>query len=139
MFLPKKTKFRKCRKVRVSGRAQSCSVDFGSYGLKVDENIKITSRQLEAIRKVVSRTLKRSGVLYLRVFPHLPVTKKPLAVRMGGGKGAVELWVAPVASGTVIIEVDNVNQELAIEALTKAQYKLAASCSIVKRRFAYIQ
>jgi large subunit ribosomal protein L16 len=139
MFFPAKTKFRKFRKVRVSGHATVCnSVQLGSYGLKVLENVKITSKQIEAVRRVISRTLKRGGVLYIRIFPQLPVTKKPLAVRMGGGKGAVEFWVAPVNMGTVIMEVDNVSEELAIEALTKAKFKLSADCEIVKRRFIYL-
>ena len=138
MFVPKKTKFRKVNKISISGPATSCNtVSFGSFGLKVLENVKITSKQIEAIRKVISRTLKRTGLLYIRIFPHLPVTKKALGVRMGGGKGGVESWIAAVNYGTVIIEVDNVSEELAREAFAKATYKLPIQCIMVKRKFAY--
>ena len=136
---PKKTKFAKFRKIRVSGVAQCCnSVAFGSYGLVAGKNVKLTGKQLEAIRKVVSRTMNRNGALYMRVFPQLPKTKKPVGTRMGGGKSGVEEWIAPVRKGTVILEVDNVSLDVAMEALNKAKFKLSIPCFLIKRRFAYL-
>ena len=139
MMQPKKTKFAKFQKVRVSGVAQTCNfVAYGSYGLVAGANTKMTGKQLESIRKVVSRTMNRNGALYMRVFPQLPVTKKPVGTRMGGGKSGVEEWIAPVNKGTVILEVDNVKEEVAMEALNKAKFKLAIPCFIIKRKFAYL-
>jgi large subunit ribosomal protein L16 len=138
MFTPKKTKYRKFHKILNDGVATKANaVDFGVYGLVVTENVKITSNQLEAIRKVVSRAMKRSGVLYMRHFPHLPVTKKPLAVRMGGGKGGVEFYVAAIKRGSVLLELKNVSEDVAMEAMSKVSYKLPISCKFVKRRFVY--
>ena len=136
---PKKTKFAKFQKVTVRGVAQKCNqVAYGSYGLAVGANIKLTGRELESMRKVVSRTMNRNGALYMRVFPHLPVTKKPVGTRRGGGKSGVEYWVSPVNKGTIILEVDNVSEEVAIEALNKAKFKLSIPCFIVKRKFSYL-
>ena len=139
MMQPKKTKFAKFQKITVSGVAQKCNfVAYGSYGLVVGENVKMTGKQLESIRKVVSRTMNRNGALYMRVFPQLPKTKKPVGTRMGGGKSGVEEWIAPVCKGTVILEVDNVEESVAIEALEKAKFKLSVPCFIIKRKFAYL-
>ena len=139
MMQPKKTKFAKFQKITVSGVAQKCnSVEFGAYGLVVAKNVKLSGKQLESIRKVVSRTMNRSGALYMRVFPQLPVTKKPVGTRMGGGKSGVEEWIFPVKQGTVIMEVDNVCEELAIDALNKAKFKLSVPCFVIKRKFAYL-
>ena len=136
---PKKTKFAKFQKITLSGVAQKCnSVAFGSYGLVVGENVKMTGKQIEAIRKVVSRTMNRNGALYMRIFPQLPRTKKPVGTRMGGGKSGVEEWIAPVRKGTVILEVDNVSKNIAVEALEKAKFKLSVPCFIIKRKFAYL-
>ena len=136
---PKKTKFAKFQKITVSGVAQKCNcVAYGSYGLVVAENIKMTGKQLESIRKVVSRTMNRNGALYMRVFPQLPKTKKPVGTRMGGGKSGVEEWIAPVNKGTVVLEVDNVSESVAMEALEKAKFKLAVPCFVIKRKFAYL-
>ena len=136
---PKKTKFAKFQKIRVSGTAQVCNqVSYGSYGLVVSENIKLTGKEIEAIRKVVSRSMNRQGALYMRVFPQLPVTKKPVGTRMGGGKSGVETWIAPVKKGTVIMEVDNVSEDIALLALGKAKFKLSIPCFIKKRKFAYL-
>lgn len=136
---PKKTKFAKFQKIRVSGTAQVCNqVSYGSYGLVVGENIKLTGKEIEAIRKVVSRSMNRQGALYMRVFPQLPVTKKPVGTRMGGGKSGVEEWIAPIRKGTVIIEVDNVSGAVALEALTKAKFKLPVPCFMIKRKFSYL-
>lgn len=139
MMQPKKTKFAKFQKVTVAGVAQKCdSVEFGSYGLVVGKNVKLSGKQLESIRKVVSRTMNRNGALYMRVFPQLPVTKKPVGTRMGGGKSSVEEWIFPVKQGTVIMEVDNVSEEIAIDALNKAKFKLSVPCFVIKRKFAYL-
>ena len=139
MIQPKKTKFAKFQKITVSGVAQKCNfVAYGSYGLVVGKNVKITGKQLEAIRKVVSRTMNRNGALYMRVFPQLPKTKKPVGTRMGGGKSGVEEWIAPVSKGTVIMEVDNVSESVAFEALQKAGFKLSVPCFVIKRKFAYL-
>lgn len=139
MMQPKKTKFAKFQKITLSGVAQKCnSVTFGSYGLVVGENVKMTGKQIEAIRKVVSRTMNRNGALYMRIFPQLPRTKKPVGTRMGGGKSGVEEWIAPVRKGTVILEVDNVSKNIAVEALEKAKFKLSVPCFIIKRKFAYL-
>ncbi len=139
MMQPKKTKFAKFRKITLSGVAQTCNfVAYGSYGLVVEKNIKMTSKQIEAIRKVVSRAMNRNGALYIRVFPQLPRTKKPVGTRMGGGKSGVEEWIAPVNRGTVILEVDNVSKEVAVEALEKAATKISVPCHIIKRKFAFV-
>ena len=136
---PKKTKFAKFNKVTVSGRAQKCNyVSYGKYGLVVDENVKLNNKHIEAIRKVVSRVMNRNGALYIRVFPQLPVSKKPVGTRMGGGKSGVEQWVAPIKKGTIILEVDNVSRDIAVEAFKKAKFKLSAKCHIVNRKFAYL-
>lgn len=136
---PKKTKFAKFQKVTVASVAQKCNkVSYGSYGLVAGANIKLSGKELEAMRKVVSRAMNRNGALYMRVFPHLPVTKKPVGTRMGGGKSGVEFWVSPVKKGTVIMEVDNVDEAVAMEALGKAKFKLSIPCFIIKRKFAYL-
>ena len=136
---PKKTKFAKFQKVTVASVAQKCNkVSYGSYGLVAGDNIKLSGKELEAMRKVVSRAMNRNGALYMRVFPHLPVTKKPVGTRMGGGKSGVEFWVSPVKKGTVIMEVDNVDEAVAMEALGKAKFKLSIPCFIIKRKFAYL-
>ncbi len=139
MLQPRKVKFAKFQKVTVCGVAQNCNrVSYGSYGLVVSENIKISGKQLESIRKVISRTMNRNGALYMRVFPQLPVSKKPVGTRMGGGKSGVENWVAAVNKGTVIVEVDNVTESVAMEALGKAKFKLSVPCFVIKRKFAYL-
>ena len=139
MMQPKKTKFAKFKKITVSGVAQTCNfVAYGSYGLVVGKNTKLSGKQLESIRKVVSRTMNRNGALYMRVFTQLPRTKKPVGTRMGGGKSGVEEWLAPVNKGTVIIEVDNVSEKVAMEALNKAKFKLSVPCFVIKRKFAYL-
>ena len=139
MFQPKKTKFAKFQKIRVSGSAQVCSsVAYGSYGLAVCENVKINGKQLESIRKVLSREMNRTGAIFIRVFPQLPVTKKPVGTRMGGGKSGVEEWLIGLKKGTILVEVDNISEELAMNVLNKAKFKISVPCSIVKRNFAYL-
>ncbi len=135
MLQPKKTKFRKMMKGRVRGSAsRGNDVSFGDYGIKAGAHARITSRQIEAARRVMTRFLKRSGQVWIRIFPDKPITKKPLEVRQGKGKGSVDHWVALVKPGTIMFEVGGVDSELAIEALMKSFSKLPVPCSIAKRR-----
>lgn len=134
MLQPKKTKFRKQHKGRISGNAKGgTNLDFGSFGLKALEPERITSRQIEATRRVLARMMKRQGRIWIRVFPDVPITKKPLEVRMGKGKGSVELWVARIKPGRVMFEIDGVTPEVAREALTQAAEKLPIDCKIIER------
>jgi large subunit ribosomal protein L16 len=134
MLQPKRTKFRKVQKGRNRGLAQSGSkVSFGEYGLKATGRGRITSRQIEAARRTITRTVKRGGKLYIRVFPDKPVTKKPLEVRMGKGKGNVEYWVAQVQPGRMLYEIEGVSEELAREAFRLAAAKLPLATSFTKR------
>ncbi|PIE82282.1 MAG: 50S ribosomal protein L16 [Cardiobacteriales bacterium] len=125
MLQPKRTKFRKQHKGRNRGLAQSGnSVSFGEFGLKATTRGRITARQLEAARRAINRHIKRGGKVWIRIFPDVPVTKKPLETRMGKGKGNVEYWVAKVQPGTVLYEMDGVSEELAKEAFRLAAAKL---------------
>ena len=134
MLQPKRTKFRKQHKGRNRGLAQSGNrVSFGEYGLKCTARGRITARQIEAARRTITRTVKRSGKMWIRVFPDKPITKKPLEVRMGKGKGNVEYWVALVQPGSMLFEIEGVSEELAREAFTLATAKLPVSTSFVKR------
>lgn len=134
MLQPKRTKFRKVQKGRNRGLAQSGSkVSFGEYGLKATGRGRITSRQIEAARRTITRTVKRGGKLYIRVFPDKPITKKPLEVRMGKGKGNVEYWVAQVQPGRMLYEIEGVTEELAREAFKLAAAKLPIATSFTKR------
>ncbi len=134
MLQPKRTKFRKQHKGRNRGLAQSGNrVSFGEYGLKCTARGRITARQIEAARRTITRTVKRSGKMWIRVFPDKPITKKPLEVRMGKGKGNVEYWVALVQPGSMLFEIEGVSEELAREAFTLASAKLPVSTSFVKR------
>src|SRR6266536_6614708 len=118
MLQPTRTKFRKAHKGRIHGLATSgVDLAFGQYGLKAVEPERLTARQIEAARRALTRHMKRAGRVWIRVFPDVPVTKKPLEVRMGSGKGAVELWVARVKPGRILFEVDGVSAEIAKEAL----------------------
>ncbi|MFL4983878.1 MAG: 50S ribosomal protein L16, partial [Xanthobacteraceae bacterium] len=118
MLQPIKTKFRKAHKGRIHGQATSgASLAFGEYGLKAMEPERVTARQIEAARRALTRHMKRAGRVWIRVFPDVPVTKKPLEVRMGSGKGAIELWVTRVKPGRILFELDGVPVELAKEAL----------------------
>ena len=132
MLQPKRTKFRKQHKGRNSGDAiRGSTVSFGEYGLKSQERGRLTARQIEAARRAISRHVKRGGKLWIRVFPDKPITKKPLEVRMGKGKGSVEYWVAQIKPGTMLYEIQGVPEELAREA-----FKLAAAKLPVKTIFA---
>ncbi|MCS6822489.1 MAG: 50S ribosomal protein L16 [Microscillaceae bacterium] len=135
MLQPKKTKYRKQQKGRIKGIAtRGAEIAFGSFALKSLEAGRITSRQLEACRIAISRTMKREGKVWLRVFPDKPITKKPAEVRMGKGKGSPEYWVAPVKPGTILYEVDGVSQELAEQAMYLAAQKLPVKTKFVVKR-----
>lgn len=134
MLQPKRTKFRKQFKGKNRGMATvGNKVSFGEFGLKAIERGKITSRQIEAARRAISRHVKRGGKIWIRVFPDVPVTKKPLEVRMGKGKGNVEYWVAKVQPGRVLYEIEGVSQEVAREALARASAKLPVKTLFVER------
>jgi large subunit ribosomal protein L16 len=134
MLQPKRTKFRKAHKGRIHGIASSgASLAFGEFGLKAMEPDRLTARQIEAARRALTRHMKRAGRVWIRVYPDLPVSKKPLEVRMGSGKGSVELWVARVKPGRVLFEVDGVALGLAKEALTLAAAKLPIKTRFVAR------
>src|ERR1044071_8012803 len=134
MLQPARTKFRKAHKGRIHGVATSGQdLAFGQYGLKATEPDRVTARQIEAARRALTRHMKRSGQVWIRVYPDVPVTKKPLEVRMGSGKGAVELWVARVKPGRILFEVDGVSIQIAKEALTLAAAKLPIKTRFVVR------
>jgi large subunit ribosomal protein L16 len=134
MLQPMKTKFRKAHKGRIKGMATSgAELAFGEYGLKAMEPERISARQIEAARRAMTRHMKRSGRVWIRVFPDVPVSKKPLEVRMGSGKGAPELWVARVKPGRIMFEVDGVPISVAKEALALAAAKLPIKTRFVAR------
>ena len=134
MLQPTRTKFRKAHKGRIHGLATSASnLAFGHYGLKALEPERITARQIEAARRALTRHMKRSGQVWIRVFPDVPVSKKPLEVRMGSGKGTPELWVARVKPGRIIFEIDGVPVALAREALALAAAKLPIKTRFIER------
>ena len=134
MLQPKRTKFRKQQKGRNRGLAQVGNrVSFGEYGLKATTRGFITARQIEAARRAITRYVKRGGKLWIRVYPDKPVTKKPVEVRMGKGKGNVEYWVAPIQPGRVLYEIQGVTEEQAREAFRLAAAKLAVRTTFVKR------
>ena len=134
MLSPKRTKFRKAFKGRIHGQAKGGSdLNFGSYGLKTTEPERITARQIEAARRAMTRHMKRQGRVWIRIFPDLPVTKKPTEVRMGKGKGSVEFWAAKVKPGRIMFEIDGVSDGIAREALRLAAMKLPVKTRIVQR------
>ena len=134
MLQPMKTKFRKAHKGRIRGVATSgASLSFGEYGLKAMEPDRVTARQIEAARRAMTRHMKRAGRVWIRIFPDVPVSKKPLEVRMGSGKGSPELWVARVKPGRVLFEIDGVNVQTAREALDLAAAKLPIKTRFVER------
>ncbi len=134
MLQPKRTKFRKTMKGRNRGLAnRGSTVSFGEYALKATGRGRITARQIEAARRAMTRKVKRGGKIWIRVFPDKPITKKPLEVRMGKGKGNVEYWVAQIKPGKVLYEMEGVSEELAREAFTLAASKLPVSTTFVKR------
>jgi large subunit ribosomal protein L16 len=134
MLQPKRTKFRKAHKGRIHGVASSgAELSFGQFGLKAMEPERVTARQIEAARRALTRHMKRAGRVWIRVFPDVPVSKKPLEVRMGSGKGAPELWVCRVKPGRIMFEVDGISQQIAKEALTLAAAKLPVRTRFVAR------
>src|SRR3954468_20157178 len=134
MLQPMRTKFRKAHKGRIKGVASSgVELAFGHYGLKAVEPERVTARQIEAARRALTRHMKRAGQVWIRVYPDVPVSKKPLEVRMGSGKAPVELWVCRVKPGRILFEVDGISAELAKEALTLAAAKLPIKTRFVAR------
>ena len=134
MLQPKRTKFRKQMKGRNRGLAQSGNkVSFGEFGLKAVGRGRITARQIEAARRTITRTVKRGGKLWIRVFPDKPISKKPLEVRQGKGKGNVEYWVAQIQPGRMLYEIEGVDEEMAREAFALAAAKLPIQTAFVKR------
>ena len=134
MLMPKKSKFRKQMRGRMQGNAQSGNeINFGSIGLQAVGRGYITTRQIEAARRVITRTLKRGGKTWIRVFPDKPITKRPAETRMGKGKGAVDTWVATIHPGRILYEIDGVPELVAYEALRLAGYKLSVKTKILKR------
>ena len=134
MLSPKRTKYRKAHKGRIRGVASSgTTLNFGSFGLKAMEPERITARQIEAARRAITRHMKRQGRLWIRVFPDVPVSKKPVEVRMGKGKGAPELWVVRVAPGRIMFEIDGVPESLAREAFSLAAAKLPIKTRFIQR------
>ena len=135
MLQPKKTKYRKMFKGKMKGNAQrGATLAFGSYGIKSLEEVWMTARQIEAARIAATRYMKREGQLWIRIFQDKPITKKPLEVRMGKGKGAVEYWAAVVRPGRMLFELDGVTEEVAREALRLAAQKLPVKTKLVVRR-----
>jgi large subunit ribosomal protein L16 len=134
MLRPKQTKFKKFRKIRIKRiEHRQTSLEFGSFGLRTLEGGQISSKQIEAVRRVITRKLKRTGKLWIRIFPNIPVTKKPIEVRMGKGKGAVDHWVAVVKPGTIIYEIGEAKENLAKVALMSGAKQLSMRCNFVKR------
>ena len=134
MLFPQRTKFRKQFKGRIHGNSKSNNeLNYGSYGLKAMQPERITSRQIESARKAITRHLKRAGRMWIRIFPDVPVSKKPAEVRMGKGKGANEFWACRVKPGRIMFEVDGVNIENAKKAMDLAAAKLPIKCRFVER------
>ncbi len=134
MLQPKRTKFRKQMKGRNRGLAATGNkVSFGEYGLKSMSRGRLTARQIESARRAMTRHIKRGGKIWIRVFPDKPISKKPLEVRQGKGKGSVEYWVAQIQPGTMLYEMEGVSEELAREAFALAAAKLPCATNFVKR------
>ncbi|MGA0026781.1 MAG: 50S ribosomal protein L16 [Steroidobacteraceae bacterium] len=135
MMQPKRTKYRKQHKGNLAGTAiRGNSVAFGEYGLKATGRARMTAREIEAARRAMTRYVKRGGQIWIRVFPDVPITQKPLEVRMGSGKGNVEYWVAKVMPGKVLFEIEGVPEATAREAFRLASAKLSVSTTFVKRQ-----
>ena len=134
MLQPKRTKFRKAHKGRIHGVAKGgTALNFGAYGLKATTPGRVNARQIEAARRAITRHLRRAGRVWIRVFPDVPVSKKPTEVRMGKGKGAPEYWVTRVHPGRIMFEIDGVPDELALGAFERAAAKLPVQTKIVSR------
>ena len=134
MLQPKRTKFRKMQKGRIKGAAKGgWTLNFGSYGLKAQAPSRVTARQIEAARRAMTRHMKRAGRVWIRIFPDVPVSKKPTEVRMGKGKGVTEFWCAKVKPGRIMFEIDGVSDAIAREALRLGASKLPLKTKIVHR------
>ena len=134
MLQPMRTKFRKAHKGRIKGKAQAGTrLNFGMYGLKAMTPNRVTSRQIEAARRVITRHMKRAGRVWIRIFPDIPVSKKPTEVRMGKGKGATEYWACRVKPGRIMFEIDGVTEEIARNALLLAAAKLPVMVRFISR------
>jgi large subunit ribosomal protein L16 len=134
MLSPKRTKFRKQFKGRIKGSAKAgTDLNFGEYGLKALEPERVTAREIEAARRAITRQMKRAGRVWIRVFPDVPVSKKPAEVRMGSGKGAPEYWVAKIKPGRILFEIDGVDHETAKEALRLGASKLSIHTKFIAR------
>nr|WP_321456652.1 50S ribosomal protein L16 [uncultured Cohaesibacter sp.] len=134
MLQPKRTKYRKQHKGRIHGNAKGgYELNFGAYGLKAQEPARVTARQIEAARRAMTRHMKRAGRVWIRVFPDVPVSKKPTEVRMGKGKGSPEYWAARVAPGRIMFEIDGVPVDIAREAMRLAAAKLPIKTRFVQR------
>jgi len=134
MLLPKRTKFRKIRKGRINGVATSGNyIAFGDFALQSQGNERITSRQIESARQAMTRYIKRGGKIWIRIFPHIAVTRKPLDVKMGSGKGSPEFFVAKVRAGTILFEMQGVPEEVAREAMRLAAHKLPVKTKFLVR------
>lgn len=134
MLMPNRTKFRKVRKGRITGVATSGNyIAFGEYALQAQGNERITSRQIESARQAMTRYIKRGGKIWIRIFPHTPVTKKPLDVKMGSGKGSPEYFAAKVKAGTILFEMQGVSEEVAREAMRLAAHKLPVKTKFLVR------
>ena len=139
MLYPKKVKFRKWQRLRTNRKkpgvaTRGTTVAFGSFGLKAEEEKWITSQQIEACRKAISRYVQKTGKMWTRVFPDKPITKRPPETTMGGGKGAVEYYVFPVKTGRVIFEIDGVSPEIAKDALIRAGHKLPFKTRVISKK-----
>lgn len=134
MLMPKRTKYRRPHRVSYEGKAKGgAEIAFGEFGLMATEGAWVTARQIEASRIAMTRYMKRTGQVWIKIFPHLAKTKKPLEVRMGSGKGSVEEWVAVVKEGLIMFEIAGVSEEVAKEALRLASHKLPVSTKFVKK------
>jgi large subunit ribosomal protein L16 len=135
-MFPSNTKYRKFRKVIASGKATSgAEVSFGLYGIKTMDAKRITEKHIETCKQIISKNTKAKGKYWIRIFPHIPVTKKPADVRMGNGKGSVEYWIANVSAGTILFEIDGVTKTEAEEIFAKVSVKLPVTTKLVTRRF----
>jgi len=135
MLQPKRTKFRKAHKGRIHGKAKGgTTLNFGAYGLKALEPGRVTAREIEAARRAVTRHMKRSGRIWIRIFPDVPVSTKPAEVRMGSGKGTPEYWVCRVKPGRIMFEIDGIPPNVAAEAFALAAAKLSVATKFVSRQ-----
>ena len=134
MLQPTRTKYRKAQKGRIHGKATRCNyLNYGAFGLKAAQPDRIISKQIEAARVALTRHMKRQGRVWVRIFPNIPVSKKPIEVRMGKGKGSPEFWICRVKPGRILFEIDGVTEDTAREALYKASAKLPIKTKFIKR------